>query len=101
MNIRRGTSTKASVLVITVVFCGLIGVVLIAYLGMVSGQQKFSFRSQVWNSCIPLCEAGVEEALAHMNYSGTTSNFAVNGWVLDAGCFRKQRNMNDGTIKIG
>ncbi len=100
MNILRNTRQRASVLVITVVFCGLIGVVLVAYLSMVSGQQKASHRSQVWNTCIPLCEAGVEEAMAHLNYSGTTSNFAINGWVLDAGAYRKQRTLNDGTIKM-
>src|SRR5438093_11846427 len=39
---RSGTSKNASVLVITVVFCGLIGVVLIAYLSMVRSEEHTS-----------------------------------------------------------
>ena len=91
---------SGSVLVITVVFCALVGAILMAYLSMVSSQHKFSHRSQVWNDCIPMCEAGIEEAMAHLNYSGTTSNFAVNGWVLYNSAFRKQRTLNGGRLEM-
>src|SRR5262245_37411773 len=99
MQLRTNHRKHASVLVITIVFCGLIGVVLVAYLSMVSSQQKSSYRSQVWNGCIPMCETGVEEALAHLNYIGT-SNFAANGWVFTSGAFRKERSLNDGTVRM-
>lgn len=89
-----------SVLVITVVFCALVGAILVAYLSMVTSQHKFSHRSQAWNDCIPMCEAGIEEAMAHLNYSGTTSNFAINGWRLDNGAYHKQRTLNAGRIEI-
>ena len=101
MNLGRGRQGKqGSVLVITVVFCGLVGVILVAYLSMVSSQHKFSHRSQVWNDCIPLCEAGIEEAMSHLNFSGTTSNFAVNGWQLAHGAYRKERTLNGGRLQM-
>ena len=89
-----------SVLVITVVFCALVGAILVAYLSMVTSQHKFSHRSQVWNDCIPLCEAGIEEAMAHLNYEGTRENFAINGWGLSHGAYRKQRTLNGGQLEM-
>ena len=93
-------SERASMLVITVIFCALVGLVLAAYLWMLQSQRKFTYSSQVWNSCIPLCEAGLEEAMAHINYSGTTTNFAINGWVFSAGAYRKELNLNGGTVRM-
>jgi hypothetical protein len=101
MKILRHRSDSGSMLVTTILFCGLVGIVLVAYLSMVSSQRKLSFRSQVWNECIPLCEAGVEEAMAHVNYPATSeNNFAVSGWVLSNGAYRKERQLNGGVIRM-
>lgn len=83
-------------LVITIVICALVGLMLAAYLSMVSSQFSFTQRSQIWNNCIPLCEAGVEEALAHLNHKSTGSNFAVNGWWEERGIYHKNRELNGG-----
>ena len=74
------------------ILSALIGLMLAAYLTMVGSQNKFTQRSQVWNNAMPTAEAGVEEALAHINYSGTTSNFAINGWVLSNTNYVKTRS---------
>src|SRR5947207_1245878 len=73
---------EGSILAIMLILSALIGLMLAAYLTMVGSQNKFTQRSQVWNNAVPIAESGVEEALAHINYSGTTSNFAINGWSL-------------------
>jgi hypothetical protein len=83
-------------LVITIVICALVGIMLSAYLAMISAQFSFTQRSQIWNNCIPLCEAGVEEALAHLNHRLTVSNFAINGWVEDRGIYHKNRPLDQG-----
>src|SRR3982750_4737913 len=90
----------AGILVVTLVFCMLVGIMLTAYLSMIKSQHKFTYRSQVWNDCVATCEAGVEEAMAHINYSGTTSNFAINGWTLSGGAYRKQRDINGGFVRM-
>lgn len=100
MKTRRHNLERGGVLVATLIFCGLVGIMLAAYLAMVSGQHKFSQRSQVWNNCIPMCEAGVEEALAHLNHIGTTSNFAINGWTFSSGSYRKERYLNGGLSRM-
>lgn len=97
---RRSNAQAGSVLVMTVIFCALIGLILMAYLSMVRSQHKFTYRAQTWNNCIPMCEAGVEETMAHINHIATTTNFAMNGWVLSGGYYRKERALNGGTIKM-
>jgi len=83
------------------VMCGIVGATLIAYLGMVSSQERFVHRSAVWNNCIVLCESGVEEALAHINHQNTASNFAINGWSYSSGAFHKPpRHLNGGRCEI-
>lgn len=93
-------SERGGILVITIIFCALVGMVLVAYLSMLKSQHKFTHRSQVWNDCIPMCEAGIEEALAHLNFSGTANNFAINGWVLTGNCYRKELNLNGGMVRV-
>jgi hypothetical protein len=73
---------------------------LTAYLSMVSSQHNFTQRSQVWNNAIPMCEAGIEEAMAHINHINTTSNFAINGWVLHGNRYRKERYLNRGECRM-
>ncbi|HKQ38806.1 MAG TPA: hypothetical protein VJ063_12065 [Verrucomicrobiae bacterium] len=97
---RPGSAQAGSILVMTIIFCALIGLILMAYLSMVKAQHKFTYRAQTWNNCIPLCEAGLEEAMAHINHINTTTNFAVNNWKLTGGYYRKERTLNDGTIKM-
>jgi Tfp pilus assembly protein PilX len=98
MNLRNRNSKSGGVLVAALVVCIVIGVMLVAYLAMVTYQHRFSQRSQVWNNSIAMCEVGVEEALAHINHINTTSNFAVNGWVSNNFRFRKERTLNGGNM---
>jgi len=100
MRIIRRQPDSGSILVTTILFCSLVGVVLVAYLSMVGSQRKAVFRSQVWNECIPMCEAGVEEAMSHLNHEATLNNFAINGWVLSNGAYRKERSLNGGKVKM-
>ena len=65
----------------------IVGTMLAAYLKMVSVQNQSTMRSQAWNRTVPVLEAGVEEALAHLNKNaaadsgGTfTLNLTADGW---------------------
>ncbi len=100
MGVRQAKGQRGGILVVVVVMCGIIGATLVAYLGMVSSQERFVHRSAVWNGCIALCESGVEEALAHINHRNTTSNFAINGWSYSSSAFRKPQNLNGGSSEM-
>ena len=90
---------SGGILVVTLVISSLVGLMLASYLKMVSSQNTYTFRSQVWNSAIPLCEAGVEEALAHLNALGTNNNFAIRGWSLETNGYVRERTLDDGTYR--
>jgi hypothetical protein len=100
MNIRAGKRTAGGVLVATLIISMLVGIMLVAYLALISQQQTFTQRSQIWNHCIPMCEAGIEEAMAHINHASSATNFAVNGWRFESGAYRKQRDLNNGTCFV-
>src|SRR5262249_51221124 len=49
--------------------------------------------SLTWNTCVPVLEAGVEEAMTQIHYNGIT-NLLSNGWILGIdGLFHKRRNV--------
>src|SRR5690606_24725761 len=73
-------SSEGSALTVILVIVVVIGVTLASYLGLVANQNLSIQRSQAWNSGIPIAEAGIEEALAHLNRNGT--NRIGDGWVL-------------------
>ncbi|NBU11005.1 MAG: hypothetical protein EBS84_18635, partial [Proteobacteria bacterium] len=66
-----------SVLVVTLLIALIIGITLAAFMDLSSAQHKAVIRSGVWNSCIPLAEAGMEEALNHLKLNST--NLASQG----------------------
>ena len=92
---RPGT-LQGNTLLLTVVITGLIGFVLAVYLTMVQNQNSANTRSQVWNSAMPVVEAGIEDALAHLNRHGAT-NLACDGWMLSGGVYTMTRTVGDGT----
>jgi hypothetical protein len=72
---------EGSILLLTMATCVIIGTTLAAYLTMVDAQSRSVYRSQVWNAGIPAAEAGIEEALAHVN-TAAEGAYAANGWTL-------------------
>src|SRR5262245_26315521 len=76
-----GKSQQGSVLVMTVVSCALIGSVLCSYLVLISGRNQRAMRAMAWNSAIPVLEAGLEEALTHLQ--DDKSNPTANDWTVD------------------
>lgn len=93
---------QGNALLLTVVITGLIGFLLAVYLTLVQSQNTANTRSQVWNSAMPIVEAGIEEALAHLNRHGTT-NLNCDGWTSTGADYRMTRAVGDGyyTVKIG
>lgn len=102
---------QASVLVVSLVICAIIGVTLASYLVMMQAQNASVARSQVWNASISLTEAGVEDALALLNkYSGiydqitnwsTGASVAADNWsVVGANTFYVRRYVGSGYYDV-
>ncbi|MDB6122938.1 MAG: hypothetical protein JWQ71_1931 [Pedosphaera sp.] len=88
-------SQSGSVLVVCLVISGLLGLTLLTVLNMVSSERTIIARTEAWNSAIPISEAGVEDAMAHLNYHGTT-DLASDGWTLSNNKYTRQNTFGDG-----
>jgi hypothetical protein len=72
--------TAGSVIVVVMIMVVVIGVTLGSYLNLVSHQNVSVMRSMAWNHAVAVAEAGIEEAMAHLNYN--TTNRTRDGWTL-------------------
>src|ERR1041385_3550797 len=70
-----------SVLMVCLLLSMIMGVTLASYLTLSRNQLVSVRRSQSWNSSLTISEAGIEEAMCHINSpSGLSGNFESNGW---------------------
>jgi hypothetical protein len=94
MKIRISQKREAgSMLLVTVVISAVIGLALASYLSLIQAQNLSVTRSQNWNSAIPVCESGIEEALAHLNSVGS-GNRGTNGWTLANGTYNRTNTIS-------
>lgn len=75
----KSPSNAGNVLIVSIVTCMLMGMGLASYLTLVQSQNRMVMRSRTWNAAIPAAEAGIEEALTHLNVCGDDYR-ATNGW---------------------
>ena len=81
-----------STLFIAVIVTGLVGFVLAAYLTLLGAQNTSNMRSQSWNATIPIIEAGIEDALTHLNSHGAT-DLACDNWTKSGSLYWMQRSI--------
>jgi len=79
--LKRPSTSQGSALVIALLTSALLGFMMASYLCMVNTQNLSVCRARAWNTALVVAEAGVEEAMAHLNNQGSTNNLAVNSWV--------------------
>lgn len=71
---------QGAILVTTIVVCAVLGIALGLTMLWARDHNYYMKRSQAWNKAIPVLEAGIEEALAHLHDYPT--NRGINGWKL-------------------
>ncbi len=96
---RKSRRTEGSTLFTSL---GLLCIVAIALGALVKGVQQESRMTErmiVWKAALPIAEAGVDEALAHLN---STFTLQTNGWTYDnaSGTYRKQRILAEGHFEV-
>lgn len=84
-------------LVAALVICAIMGTALASYLGVVRSQHRSVTRSMEWNRAIPIAEAGVEEALAHLNLN---TNRTAAGWTVVGTNHYKARNFGGARYEV-
>ena len=95
----RSHAEQGSALVITLVITAIIGTALASYLKLAEYQNRSVVHSQYWNGGIPIAEAGIEEALAHLNKIGN-GNRATNGWIATNNAYYLRRTLDAGKYEV-
>ncbi len=65
---------QGTVLLVCMIVAGVIGATLASYLLMTQNQNVAIFRSQNWNNCMPVTEAGLEDGLQLINHYAGSMN---------------------------
>src|SRR5688500_18458134 len=92
-------SQRGSAMLVTLTTTVILGTALGSYLKLVQYQNSAVVRSQVWNSAMPLCEAGIEEALTHLNMIGDGDR-ACNGWERQGDQFYMNRTIGTARYEV-
>jgi len=88
-----GRRRQGKVLILCVFTAAVVGVVLVSFLQLGQSHENYVARSQSWNLALPAAEAGLEEALTHLNYAKSKS-LESNGWIKEKDGFSKKRVLN-------
>ncbi len=99
-----------SILLTAVVFSGILGMALAGFLALANHDIRLTTRSQEWNLCMPVLEAGIEEALTHCyyNWNGTMTTadweLGTNGYTktgyLTRGDANSAQGKNEGYYQV-
>src|SRR3954463_7754932 len=89
---------RGNTLLVTLWTLFLIAFGLAIYLRLAVNNNQLAARSQVWNACMPVLEAGIEEALTHC-YSNST-NMLSNGWSLSNGRCSRTNVIGEGYYDV-
>jgi len=92
--LRTKIGESGNILLVSLVATAIVGLTLVAYLRLVGGQNQTVTRSQAWNASIPVIEAGMEEALTHLNKHGTT-NILCDNWQRSGSGYLMQRAISE------
>jgi len=96
MKIRLHANSQGIVLLVTLLTSLIMGLVVASYLMVIANQNYSTMRSLAWNSATSLAEAGIEEALTHLN---DDTSLTVNNWstlqINGQTVYRKRRDLGD------
>jgi hypothetical protein len=81
------------VLVTTLVIGLLVGILIAALLFVAQQQNYLTARSRVWSKEVPIAEAGIEEAMTHLN--SRPGSLAANGWTASGTNFVRTRTFSN------
>src|SRR5262245_33484865 len=96
MKITIPPKNHGSALTLTLLTALVIGIAMASYLSLTSSQNVSTMRSMAWNNALTVVEAGVEEALTQLHYTGIT-NLSANSWTYASGLYNKTRTLGDNT----
>jgi hypothetical protein len=89
----RLSKEHGSVLMAALVIAAVTGLALLSYLSLSNNQNLMTVRSEAWNSAMPIVEAGIEEAIAHLTAS--PDDWGKHGWKGKTGHCELERDLGE------
>lgn len=75
-------SERGSLLIVSMIFCAIIGISIVSYINLGQTSQKISNRALYNNGAINLAETGMEEAMYSINQMVANSTYTWPGWTV-------------------
>src|SRR6267142_3409652 len=99
MKIRKSREA-GNTLVVVLVIAGLLTAAMGTYLNLTMTEHQTVKRSMGWNAALPMAEAGIEEALSHLNRN--TNNWTADGWTTNSAMeyVGPSRSLGDGSYSV-
>ena len=99
MGMRRPGKEAAISLLPTMMTVAVVSIALGSFLLLASHNSRMVARAQAWKAALPLVEAGIEEALTHLNANGQNPG---DGWTVDLTnlALKKSRPMEPGNFEV-
>jgi hypothetical protein len=94
MGTRSSKRNGGNVLTLCLVVTGFAGMTLLACLELGANNRRLAARSQSWNAALPVAEAGLEEALAQLNFM-LGANLDANHWARHGQQYTKTRALGN------
>lgn len=93
---------QGSVLLVVMGTIVVIGIALAAILSLTTHEQRILARTTAWNAALPVAEAGIEEAMSHLQKVGIGAR-GVNGWqASESGkSYVLSRDLSNGRYVVG
>lgn len=92
--------SHGSVLLVVMGTVVVLGIALAAVLSLTTHESRILARTMAWNAALPVAEAGVEEAMSHLDQVDGGPR-GVNGWQGSGSSFVLNRNLTHGQYVVG
>src|SRR5262245_26621641 len=89
-----------NILMVSIFTLAIVGALVVGCLTLVHTQNVANARSQSWHECIPVLEAGIEEAMAHLN-NPLDTNITSDNWVLQGDQYVQSGKLGENYYDVG
>ena len=95
LSLSKNSAARGSAMIVIMVIGTLMLLSVAGYLTLVNHQNYMSVRSQAWNTSIAVVEAGIEDAMEHLNANST--QMGTDGWGSAPPHYVMDYDMGDGS----
>ncbi len=96
--IKTKSSEAGSAILVSLILVTILAVSVASYMAYIEQQSLLGSRSQTWNLALGLTEAGVEEALQHLN--SNSGNLSADGWYGEGNTYYMTRYFEDRSYTV-